>query len=195
MARTLTPGDLTVDMFTGNFCGESRANNGASHGSYLRKGEQLARVIMSPRVKKVLKIAGVAGVAVLLLIQLVPRGRDHENPAVVQEPNWDKESTRDLAVRACFDCHSNETRWPWYSHIAPVSWLVQHHVDEGRAELNFSEWNKKQGEAHEAAKEIEEGEMPPRYYTLTHPEARLSAAETQALAASFRTMFGDEDDD
>jgi hypothetical protein len=58
-------------------------------------------------------------------------GRDHSNPPVRIEPRWDRARTRELAVRACFDCHSNQTRWPWYSHVAPISWLVQHDVEEG----------------------------------------------------------------
>ena len=71
-------------------------------------------------------------------IQLVPYGRDHDNPAVIAEPNWDSPQTRDLFMTACGDCHSYETEWPWYSNIAPVSWLVQHDVEEGREKLNFS---------------------------------------------------------
>ncbi len=75
------------------------------------------------------------------LLQLVPYGRNHTNPPVAAEPAWASAQTRALAVRACFDCHSNETTWPWYSNVAPVSWLIQRDVDEGRRRLNFSEWN------------------------------------------------------
>ena len=89
--------------------------------------------------KKVVVLLSVC-VAIFLLIQLIPYGRDHTNPAVVAEPAWDLPETRALAVRACFDCHSNETIWPWYSNVAPISWLVQRDVDEGREKLNFSEW-------------------------------------------------------
>src|SRR6056297_3230811 len=101
-------------------------------------------------------IIGLAAVAaVFLVIQLIPYGRSHTNPPIVLEPDWDSPRTRELAERACFDCHSNETEWPWYSNIAPVSWLVQHDVDEGRHELNFSDW---QGGAKEGEqpKEIRE---------------------------------------
>ena len=122
---------------------------------------------------------GVLGLFVL--IQLVPYGRDHQNPDVVAEPSWDSPQTRDLAVRACFDCHSNETTWPWYSSIAPLSWLIQRDVDEGRERLNFSEWNRRQ-RSGESAETVREGEMPPLYYTVTHPNARLSDSEMQALA-------------
>lgn len=77
---------------------------------------------------------------VLLAIQLVPYGRDHHNPPAVAEPPWDSPQTRELFVKACADCDSNQTRWPWYSHIAPVSWLVQRDVEEGRSKLNLSLW-------------------------------------------------------
>jgi len=128
-----------------------------------------------------------------LLIQLVPFGRAHDNPPVVQEPNWDSPQTRELAARACFDCHSNTTVWPWYSNVAPVSWLVQHDVDEGREHLNFSDWNQSHaehgGEAHEAdelGETVLEGEMPPANYLLNHPEAKLTDDERAALAAGLQ---------
>jgi hypothetical protein len=73
----------------------------------------------------------------LIVIQVIPYGRDHTNPPVIEEPVWDSAQTRDLAVRACFDCHSNETVWPWYSNVAPLSWLVQSDVEEGRETLNL----------------------------------------------------------
>jgi hypothetical protein len=133
-----------------------------------------------------------------LVIQLVPYGRDHVNPPVVAEPSWDSAQTRELAVRACFDCHSNETVWPWYSNVAPVSWLVQRDVDEGREELNYSEWNRPQ-EAGESAETVRDGSMPPRAYRLTHSEARLTDAELETLAnglaATVGGEAGDEDGD
>jgi hypothetical protein len=82
-------------------------------------------------------------------IQLVPYGRDHGNPPVTGEPTWDASETRALVKQACFDCHSNETEWPAYASIAPVSWLVQRDVNEGRAVLNFSEWPRPQQELSE----------------------------------------------
>jgi mono/diheme cytochrome c family protein len=130
----------------------------------------------------------------LLLIQLVPYGRDHYNPPVVAEPAWDSPQTRELAVRACYDCHSNETEWPWYSNVAPISWLVQRDVDEGREELDFSEWNLSQ-EGDESAETVREGSMPPSQYLLTHPEARLTDAELAALEAGLVGTFGEDLDD
>jgi len=122
----------------------------------------------------------VALVVVLVVIQAIPYGRDHTNPPVRAEPNWDSPRTRQLAEDACFACHSNETRWPWYSSVAPVSWLTQNDVDEGRRVLNFSEWDRPQ-ESGEAAEALREGEMPPWQFKLLHPEARLSDAEKAQL--------------
>jgi len=127
----------------------------------------------------------------LLVIQVVPFGRDHANPPVVAEPSWDSAQTRELTVRACFDCHSNETVWPWYSTVAPVSWLVQRDVDEGREHLNYSEWNRTQ-EGEESAETVREGSMPPSFYSLTHPGARLTDAELAALANGLAATFGGE---
>ena len=130
-----------------------------------------------------LVVAGLVAAALIGfgLLQLVPYGRNHTNPPVSAEPAWDSPQTRDLAKRACFDCHSNETTWPWYSNVAPVSWLIQRDVDEGRLRLNFSEWNRPQRERGRLARIVNEGEMPPWYYVILHPTANLSTAETQQL--------------
>lgn len=130
-------------------------------------------------------------------IQFVPYGRNHVNPPVGQEPAWDSPATRELARQACFDCHSNETVWPAYSRIAPVSWLIQHDVSEGRSLLNFSEWQRPQEEAGEAAETVLEGEMPPAIYLLMHAEARLGEADRAALARGLRATLGSagHDDD
>ena len=125
-------------------------------------------------------------------IQAVPYGREHRNPPVRMEPPWDSAETRGLAVRACFDCHSNETTWPWYTNVAPISWLTQLDVDEGRRVLNFSEWDRPQREARESAETVREREMPPWFYSLPRPAARLSAAERDALIRGFEAMFGRE---
>lgn len=130
-------------------------------------------------------LGGLAALVVVFgLIQLVPYGRNHSNQPVIQEPNWDSAQTRELAQRACYDCHSNEVTWPWYSNVAPISWLVQHDVDEGRQHLNFSDWGRsgRSEAAREMSESVLEGEMPLRQYLLTHPEARLTTAEKEALA-------------
>lgn len=139
----------------------------------------------------------VIAVGGFLLLQLVPYGRTHTNPAVVSEPGWDSPATRALAQRACFDCHSNETKWPWYTNVAPVSWLTQHDVEEGRSKVNFSEWQgvingergEQRGAVDELVKVVEWGSMPKKIYLPMHPEARLTDAEKQQLIAGFRATF------
>lgn len=115
------------------------------------------------------------------LIQLVPYGRNHYNPIVVTEPNWDSPATRELVKTACFDCHSNETIWPWYSKIAPVSWLVYRDVAEGRRRMNFSDWSSRPVSANEIISIINEGEMPPFQYTIIHKNANLDTPQKKAL--------------
>jgi mono/diheme cytochrome c family protein len=138
---------------------------------------------------------GLLLVLAFVAIQFVPYGRDHVNPPVAAEPTWDSPETRALAKQACFDCHSNETEWPAYSQVAPVSWFIQHDVAEGRAVLNFSEWQRPQEEATEAAEEVLEGEMPLRTYQLMHAHARLSTADRDRLARGLaRTLGGSTDE-
>jgi mono/diheme cytochrome c family protein len=123
-------------------------------------------------------------VVVFALAQAVPYGRSHQNLATVKEPAWDSSQTRALAAAACFDCHSNLTTWPWYSNIAPGSWLIYRDVVAGRETLNFSEWQRPQDvSAGDLAEVVRGGSMPPWYYKLLHPHARLSSAERAQLAA------------
>jgi cytochrome c551/c552 len=131
--------------------------------------------------KKIILWIVVVIVVLGLLIQLVPLPARGHNPAVVAEPNWDSPQTQALVKRACFDCHSNETVWPWYSYVAPVSWLIYNDVVEGRSRMNFSMWDTKSRAVNELVGEIEEGGMPPGKYLLMHPNARLTAAEKQQL--------------
>ena len=128
-----------------------------------------------------------------VVIQVVPFGRQHTNPPIVKEPAWDSPQTRALAKRACFDCHSNETTWPWYSSVAPVSWLTQRDVNGGRRHLNFSEWNTPQRHAGHAAEEIQKGDMPLWFYLPMHPAARLTPAEKAALIGGLQKMPGFEE--
>jgi mono/diheme cytochrome c family protein len=121
------------------------------------------------------------GLLVAVLIQLIPYGHNHTNPPVAKEPAWNSPETRALFRRACFDCHSNETAWPWYSHVAPVSWLLQNDVDGGRGHLNFTEWDRPQRHATDVTAQVQQGDMPPWFYLPMHPAAKLSGAEKHAL--------------
>lgn len=145
---------------------------------------------MASRLSPIATRVVLGGFGLFAVMQLVPYGRDHENPPVVREPAWDRPATRALAVRACFDCHSNETKWPWYSRIAPVSWLVQHDVDEGRETMNFSRWDLAYEDATESAEAVLQGEMPMAVYVPLHPSARLSPEEKRALADGLSATIG-----
>jgi hypothetical protein len=114
-------------------------------------------------------------------LQAYPYGRTHSNPSLNVEPAWRSAEDRALVERACFACHSNLTKWPWYSNVAPVSWLVQHDTEDGRKHLNFSEWNRPQKKILEAAEEVDEGGMPMPIYVFMHSEAKLSPAEKETL--------------
>lgn len=128
----------------------------------------------------------------LALMQLVPYGRTYDNPPVVAEPAWDHPRTRELAKRACFDCHSNETRWPWYAKVAPFSWVMRRDVDAARSVMNFSEWHRPWLLASQAGSEVIRREMPPRSYRLLHGHADLTHDEKIALARGLHATFGVE---
>lgn len=131
--------------------------------------------------KKIVLYVVVGGIVLLGLIQLLPIGRDHTNPAVVSEPQWSSPEARALAKEHCFQCHSNETEWPWYSNIAPASWLIQFDVNEGRDKFNFSNWNANSEELDELTEVIQEGEMPPIQYWIFHPNSHLNDQQKQEL--------------
>jgi hypothetical protein len=131
--------------------------------------------------KKALVYVLLAGVVVFGLIQLLPIGKDHSNPPTVSEPDWNSPATRADVKEHCFQCHSNETEWPWYSNIAPASWLIAADVAEGRDHFNFSDWNQHPGELDEMVEEINRGTMPPIQYWIFHPSSRLSAAQKKTL--------------
>ncbi len=148
-----------------------------------------------PLIKRLVTLGVFTAVVGFALIQLVPYGRDHTNPPVTAEPQWDSPRTRQLAAQTCFACHSNQVTWPWYANILPASWLVQWHVDQGRAALNFSEWTRPQRNAAKSARLYQSGEMPPSDFLLLHPEARLSAADKQALIDGLTAIFGTSRED
>ena len=133
-----------------------------------------------------LVLLGIGGVVAFgLLIQLIPV--NHTNPPVVTQMKWDTPETAALFKRACADCHSNETVWPWYSYVAPVSWLVAHDTEEGRGILNVSDLasndptrlQRRIGEINET---LTRGKMPKSIYLPMHPDAKLTPAEIQTLS-------------
>ncbi len=129
--------------------------------------------------KKLLPKIGLGLVAAFVLIQVIRPAQT--NPPVTGDLKAPPEVMRVLR-KACYDCHSNETKWPWYAQVAPVSWLVTRDVNEGRKELNFSAWEgsepgRKLKKLKEIGEEVGEGEMPMAIYPPLHPEAKLTDAE------------------
>ena len=140
------------------------------------------------RIRRALTPVLIAGVAAFAVIQLVPYGWSHSNPPVTGAPPWPNAEAERLARAACYDCHSNETEWPVYSYVAPMSWLVRYDVDRGRDATNFSTWGAEEDDAHDAAEAVEDGSMPPDRYVRLHSDARLSPAERQALIDALGAM-------
>ncbi len=129
----------------------------------------------------ILLIVGLCGGG-LILMQLVPYGHRHTNPPVLATPVWDSPRTAELAAKSCFNCHSNETEWPWYAYVAPVSWLIQQDVELGRNELNFSDWNPQGLNADHVATDVYVRHMPPVRYLPLHPSSKLTDQEKNDLA-------------
>jgi hypothetical protein len=144
---------------------------------------------------RILKWAALAFCVAFIAIQFVPVNRT--NPPVQGDFRASAEVVSVLR-RACYDCHSNETVWPWYSRVAPVSWVIARDVHEGRAALNFSTWNQLSAEKQakgmkESWEEVAEGKMPTWYYVALHPEARLSANDQSVLRAWSGSVAGREE--
>ena len=142
------------------------------------------------RWRRIVFLCLVGVVGLLVLAQAVPYGRSHSDPRMTKEPVWNSPRTRELTKRACFDCHSNETTWPWYSNVAPQSWLIQRDVDGGRGALNFSEWDRPQDAGiGDIADAVNGGGMPPWYYMILHSRSRLSRAEKKQLVEGLQKTF------
>ena len=123
------------------------------------------------------------GILLVLGIQLIPVPR--ENPEAVA-PITAPDDVRMVLENSCYDCHSNLTEWPWYSRVAPVSWLVYKDVKKGRDELNFSEWGeysdrRRNRKLEEIEEKVTDKEMPLKLYVRLHPEAGLSVADAETL--------------
>lgn len=147
---------------------------------------------MSKKVKTIL--LGIIGV--LLVIQLFQI--DKTNPPVRLEEDFIQikqppENIENLLRTACYDCHSHETKYPWYTSVAPISWWIRHHIDEGREHLNFSTWaqydaDRQDHKLEECEEEVREGEMPLDSYTWVHGEAQLTDQQRQVLADWFKSI-------
>jgi hypothetical protein len=136
-------------------------------------------------VKKFLKIALIVLIVAFVVAQVVRPNRTNPpvDPAKVLQAPADVQA---ILSRSCNDCHSNETRWPWYTNVAPVSWFIADHVKDGRKELNFSEFasytpRRSARKMHEICEQVETGEMPLTNYLPLHPEAKLSDADRKRL--------------
>ena len=134
-------------------------------------------------------MAGMIIVTALILSQAIRINKS--NPPVPADISAAPEIGT-ILHRACYNCHSNETFWPWYSNVAPVSWLVGSDVDEGRDLLNFSSWGTytpdlKSKKLGKIAEEVGDGGMPPWYYNLVHSEARLSRTERETIQSWAQT--------
>jgi len=130
-----------------------------------------------------MKKLGIGLLMIFVGLQFVPAARtdppERDQPAAPAE-------VREILRRACYDCHSNETRWPWYARLAPASFLIGHDVKDGRKELNFSFWDhyetrRKTRKLKELAEQVEKNKMPQWYYVALHPEAKLSADDRELI--------------
>ena len=137
---------------------------------------------------------------IFALIQFIPV--DRTNPPVKVKDNFvdihkTPSDVKEILVKSCYDCHSNETRYPDYSYVAPVSWSVKHHINEGRDHLNFSVWGTyskelKKGMLENTAADIKQNRMPLAGYIAQHPEARLTPAEQKILVDYFEALLKSE---
>ena len=138
-----------------------------------------------------LRIVAVVIAVLLVGIQLIPVA--HSNPPATKEPQWDSPETRALFMRACGDCHSNESKWPAYSYVAPASWFVANHVKDGRFELNVSEFNVPANRLPRLLRNTEQSitraDMPLPSYLWIHPEAKLSEADKTTLINGIKASF------
>lgn len=141
--------------------------------------------------RKIVRFSVVGVIVALAAAQFYrpPRTNPPSDPAASFEALAQAPALHRVVQRSCHDCHSNQTVWPWYSRIAPVSWLIAEDVIDGRAHLNFSEWNRfgpemSRSRMQEACRQMREGEMPPWYYVRMHPSAGLNRAEVAAACGT-----------
>lgn len=138
-------------------------------------------------------------IGIVLLIQFIRPARNQGEiygPDHISQAMTVPAEVEQILSRSCYDCHSNNTRYPWYSQVQPLGWWLQHHVDEGKEELNFSAFKtytekRKAKKLHEIAEEVEEHEMPLESYTLIHTDAKLSDADRDILLKWCKGQEGD----
>jgi hypothetical protein len=141
--------------------------------------------------KKILKISAIVIAVIIILIQLYRPERfttaEVTNNHITKKLNVPPD-VESILKRSCYDCHSNHTVWPWYSSVAPMSWLVADDVTRGRSKINFSEWGKMSASKQEIkldkiCDEITENEMPLKQYLIIHKDAELSQADKDLLCS------------
>ena len=140
------------------------------------------------RLWRIVRWPAAVGLGLFVAIQFVPYGWEHSNPPVTQDAPWPDAESERIARQSCYACHSNETDWPAYAYVAPMSWLVRNDVERGREALNFSTWDRDDGEADDAADTVLDGEMPPGQYTMIHRGATLTDDEADRLVAALTAM-------
>ena len=149
---------------------------------------------MTGTMRKISTAALVAIFGAMLCAQFIPIQRT--NPSIKGDVVAPPE-VKTLLGRACYDCHSNETRWPWYTHVAPVSWWVERDVERGRQQLNFSQWgtyypNTKRRKLQWVDRALREESMPPWSYRILHPGAGLTKEELIALEKWIESAISDQ---
>ncbi len=145
--------------------------------------------MIKPFYKKFFKVFSISLFISLVIIQFIPSSFSRTNPPITGEPAWDAPATRATFMKACGDCHSNETVYPWYSQIAPVSLLIEDDIRDGRRHFNISEWDKSAHGGDDAAEEVQKGSMPIGLYLLMHSEANLNAADKTKFAEGLQRTF------
>lgn len=131
----------------------------------------------------------------LVLMQLIPSSYSRVNPPVTGEPAWNSSETRELFFNACADCHSNETRYPWYSTIAPISWMIENDVQNGRARLNVSTWDRSQRGGVDAADAVQRGAMPTGLYLMMHHSANYNSETKRRFVDGLQKTFSVKESD
>jgi len=126
-------------------------------------------------------------------IQFIPSSFSRNNPPVTGEPKWDSPQTRSAFFTSCADCHSNESKFPWYSTIAPVSWMIESDIKEGRKHFNISEWDRSERGGDDAAEQVQKGAMPIGPYLFMHPETNLNVKEKKVFVEGLMKTFGGQE--